>query len=153
MSEDHLEENIVCGGCVEGCSIASPITLHVIDLDAVAIVALQDMIVMVKGMMTLVVVNYEGCHLVVGEKRVPVFINAEVHNIAPLYFDIKALIHSFQSKQHFVCINTPALAFPFNIKDSNHPFPYIFPYLLFMFRHWCLSSQMPRHVWQPASLE
>ena len=46
------------------------------------------MIVMVKGMMTLVVVNYEGCHLVVGEKRVPVFINAEVHNIAPLYFDI-----------------------------------------------------------------
>ena len=63
------------------------------------------MIVMVKGMMnhhplhhhitititslmTLVVGNYEGCHLVVGEKRVPVFINAEVHNIAPLYFDI-----------------------------------------------------------------
>ena len=42
MSEDHLEENIVCGGCVEGCSIASPITLHVIDLDAVAIVALEN---------------------------------------------------------------------------------------------------------------
>ena len=90
VSEDHLEENIVGGGRVEGCSIASPITLHVIDLDAVAIVALQDMmmIVMVMVMMILVVGNYEGCHLVVGEKRVPVFINAEVHNIAPLYFDI-----------------------------------------------------------------
>ena len=86
VSEDHLEENIVGGGCVEGCSIASPITLHVIDLDAVAIVALEDMMMIV--VMTLVVVNYEGCHLVVGEKRVPVFINAEVHNIAPLYFDI-----------------------------------------------------------------
>ena len=46
------------------------------------------MIVMVMVMMILVVGNYEGCHLVVGEKRVPVFINAEVHNIPPLYFDI-----------------------------------------------------------------
>ena len=59
VSEDHLEENIVGSGRVEGCSIASPITLHVIDLDAVAIVALEEMmmIVMVKGMTTLVVGN------------------------------------------------------------------------------------------------
>ena len=50
VSEDHLEENIVGCGRVEGCSIASPITLHVIDLDAVAIVALQDMMMIVMVM-------------------------------------------------------------------------------------------------------
>ena len=42
--EEYLKENIVCGGDVELCAVASPVALHVVDLHTVAIGALKDQI-------------------------------------------------------------------------------------------------------------
>ena len=40
--EEYLKENIVCGGDVKLCAVASPVALHVVDLHTVAIGALRD---------------------------------------------------------------------------------------------------------------
>ena len=41
--DDNLEENIVGGRDVKLCTVASPITLHVVDLHTITIGALRNM--------------------------------------------------------------------------------------------------------------
>ena len=89
--DDDLEENIVGGRDVKLCTVASPVTLHVVDLHTVAIGALGDMMIMLRMIdhdddvehNATEGVKYRPCHLIVGEKRVPVFIDAKVDNISP----------------------------------------------------------------------
>ena len=49
--DDDLKENIVWGRDVKLCSVASPVTLHVVDFHTVAIGALRDMMELIMMIM------------------------------------------------------------------------------------------------------